>query len=59
MAETEKKAAAPSLRLVFSNPDREPQLTDLELVRLRHLLAVADRICTGCPMARHLMEVTG
>lgn len=60
MSEAEQRDERGSvLRLVFSNPTREPQLTDGELVRVRQLLASAERICAGCPMARHLMEKQG
>lgn len=46
-------------RLVFSKPGRESPLSDTELVKLRDLLRQAERICCGCPMARHLLEKPG
>lgn len=43
------------LRLISRQPDRQPQLTDAELIQLRTMMRQFNKILTSCPVASRLL----
>lgn len=44
------------IHLATANKDRQPPLTDAELIRIRAMLEQFDAIKYGCPSARRLLH---
>jgi hypothetical protein len=50
------KGNVTSLKVVMGGRNREPQLSDAELIAIRAMLADFEKIARGCPTARYLLD---